>query len=44
MSMEKPIVVGAHGVVGFREQVMPDGLDKNGVHVMERAQAISHGG
>ena len=33
MSMEKPIVVGAHGVVGFREQVMPDGPDKNGVHV-----------
>ena len=33
MSMEKPIVVGAHGVVGFREQVMPDGSDKNGVHI-----------
>lgn len=31
--MEKPVVVGAHGVVGFREQVIPSGPDKNGVHV-----------
>jgi glycosyltransferase involved in cell wall biosynthesis len=31
--MEKPIVVGAHGVVGFKEQVIPDGSDKNGVHI-----------
>ncbi len=33
MSIGKPIVVGAHGVVGFREQVVPDGPDKCGVHV-----------
>ena len=33
MSMEKPIVVGAHGVVGFREQVIPSGPDQNGIHV-----------
>jgi glycosyltransferase involved in cell wall biosynthesis len=33
MSMSKPIVVGAKGVVGFREQVMPAGPMQNGVHV-----------
>ena len=33
MSMEKPIVVGAHGVVGFREQVINNGPEQNGVHV-----------
>jgi len=33
MAMEKPIVVGAHGVVGFREQVIPSGADQTGVHV-----------
>lgn len=33
MSMAKPIVVGAQGVVGFREQVMSLGPDQNGVHV-----------
>lgn len=33
MSMEKPIVVGAHGVVGFREQVISSGPDQNGIHV-----------
>lgn len=33
MSMEKPIIVGAQGVVGFREQVVPSGPDQNGVHV-----------
>ncbi|MDH5459946.1 MAG: glycosyltransferase family 4 protein, partial [Candidatus Bathyarchaeota archaeon] len=33
MAMAKPIVVGAQGVVGFREQVVPSGPDKNGVHV-----------
>jgi len=33
MSMAKPIIVGAQGVVGFREQVIPDGQDQNGVHV-----------
>jgi glycogen(starch) synthase len=33
MSMEKPIIVGAQGTVGFREQVIPSGPDQNGVHV-----------
>jgi glycosyltransferase involved in cell wall biosynthesis len=33
MSMAKPIVVGAHGVVGFREQVIPSGPDQNGIHI-----------
>jgi len=33
MSMGKPIIVGAQGVVGFREQVVPYGPDQNGVHV-----------
>jgi len=33
MAMEKPIVVGAHGVVGFREQVIPSGPGQTGIHV-----------
>jgi glycosyltransferase involved in cell wall biosynthesis len=33
MSMAKPIVVGAQGVVGFREQVVSSGEDQNGLHV-----------
>ncbi len=33
MAMEKPVVVGARGVVGFREQVLSTGSDQNGVHV-----------
>jgi glycosyltransferase involved in cell wall biosynthesis len=33
MSMAKPLIVGAQGVVGFREQVIPSGPDQNGVHV-----------
>jgi glycosyltransferase involved in cell wall biosynthesis len=33
MAMAKPIAVGAQGVVGFREQVVPIGPDQNGVHV-----------
>ena len=33
MSMAKPLVVGAQGVVGFREQVVSWGPDQNGVHV-----------
>jgi len=33
MSMAKPVVVGAQGVVGFKEQVVPSGPDQNGVHV-----------
>jgi len=33
MSMAKPVVVGANGVVGFKEQVVSSGSDQNGVHV-----------
>jgi glycosyltransferase involved in cell wall biosynthesis len=33
MAMEKPVVVGAHGVVGFKEQVVSGGTDQNGVHI-----------
>ncbi len=33
MAMEKPVVVGARGVVGFREQVISSGPDQNGVHI-----------
>jgi glycogen synthase len=33
MAMEKPVVVGARGVVGFKEQIVNGGLDQNGVHV-----------
>ncbi len=33
MSMAKPVVVGAQGVVGFREQVVPSGPDQNGIHI-----------
>ncbi len=33
MAMGKPIVVGARGVVGFREQVVPSGPEQTGVHV-----------
>jgi len=33
MAMAKPVVVGAQGVVGFKEQVMPNGSDQNGIHV-----------
>ena len=33
MAMEKPVVVGARGTVGFREQVIHSGTDQNGVHV-----------
>jgi glycogen(starch) synthase len=33
MSMEKPVVVGARGVVGFREQVISSGPEQNGMHV-----------
>jgi glycosyltransferase involved in cell wall biosynthesis len=33
MAMEKPLVVGARGVVGFREQVINSGSEQNGVHV-----------
>jgi glycosyltransferase involved in cell wall biosynthesis len=33
MAMEKPVVVGARGVVGFREQVITSGTEQNGIHV-----------
>ncbi|MGC8896207.1 MAG: glycosyltransferase family 4 protein [Candidatus Bathyarchaeia archaeon] len=33
MAMAKPVVVGAHGVVGFREQVVSSGPDQNGIHI-----------
>jgi len=33
MAMQKPVVVGASGTVGFREQVVPSGPDQNGIHV-----------
>ncbi len=33
MAMTKPVVVGAHGVVGFREQVINSGPEQNGIHV-----------
>jgi len=33
MAMEKPVVVGAQGVVGFKEQVIAAGPDQNGIHV-----------
>ena len=33
MSMAKPLIVGAQGVVGFREQVIPSGPEQNGVHI-----------
>lgn len=33
MSIAKPLVVGAKGVVGFREQVISSGSDQNVVHV-----------
>jgi hypothetical protein len=31
--MEKPVVVGAGSVVGFREQILSSGPEQNGVHV-----------
>jgi glycogen(starch) synthase len=33
MAMEKPVVAGARGVVGFVEQVIPHGPDRCGLHV-----------
>ncbi len=44
MAMEKPVVVGSKGVVGFREQIIPSGPDQNGVHVNgEEAADIAWG-
>jgi glycogen(starch) synthase len=33
MAMEKPVVVGGRGVVGFREQVISSGEEQNGLHI-----------
>ena len=33
MAMEKPLVVGAKGTVGFKEQVISSGSDQTGVHI-----------
>jgi len=33
MSMEKPVVVGASGINGFKEQIIPSGDERCGVHV-----------
>ncbi len=33
MAMEKPVVVGASGISGFRDQVIPSGHEQTGVHV-----------
>jgi len=33
MSMEKPVIVGAKGISGFREQIIPSGSDRCGAHV-----------
>ena len=33
MSVEKPVVVGARGVVGFKEQVMNSETDQNGLQL-----------
>ncbi|MGB9660080.1 MAG: glycosyltransferase family 4 protein [Nitrososphaerales archaeon] len=33
MAMEKPVVVGARGVVGFVEQIISSGPEQNGIHI-----------
>jgi glycogen(starch) synthase len=33
MAMEKPTVVGAKGISGFRDSVIPSGPDQTGIHV-----------
>jgi glycosyltransferase involved in cell wall biosynthesis len=33
MAMKRPTIVGARGVVGFREQVIPSGSEQTGLHV-----------
>lgn len=33
MSMAKPVIVGARGISGFREQIIPSGPDRCGAHV-----------
>jgi glycogen synthase len=39
MAMEKPVVVGAHGVVGFKEQIVNGGTDQTGLHINGEAPA-----
>jgi glycosyltransferase involved in cell wall biosynthesis len=39
MAMAKPVIVGAQGVVGFREQVIPSGSEQNGVHINGQSSA-----
>jgi len=33
MSMAKPVVVGARGTSGFREQIVASGEDQCGIHI-----------
>ncbi len=33
MAMEKPVVVGASGISGLKEQVIPSGPERTGVHI-----------
>ena len=33
MSMKKPVIVGARGVTGMREQIIAEGTDQCGVHI-----------
>ena len=33
MSMAKPVIVGAHGINGMREQIISSGPDQSGVHI-----------
>ena len=43
MAMEKPIIVGASGVSGFRDQAIPSGTDQPVSTLMEMTHATSHG-
>lgn len=33
MNMAKPVIVGARGTSGLREQVIPSGPDQSGIHI-----------
>jgi len=37
MCLKKPVVVGASGISGFREQVIPEGEEQTGVHIDGRS-------
>ncbi len=37
MCLKKPVIVGASGISGFREQVIPNGEEQTGVHVDGRS-------